>query len=222
MALLPARILPKAPATIEISAHLMTKRGGLILTLGEPEPFDTQVLSKARARKEQAVFSRLNRELQGDFPFVGGIGFEAKAANAARLRAILSASGSLSKRWDLGLKISVGPSFSPPLALETPSPLLLGFELSGRRGVPTKSLLGFDIFSELFTGIDLSLPGIDSHAGLRVGGSIAIAGTARLDIGIGGGVGWFKLDQESPIFGFTGGLQSILWFGDTNTSPKSR
>jgi len=219
-AIVPAKHLPPALGSIELSAHLLTKRGGLVLTLGEPEPFDTQVLSKERARKEKAVFQQLNQELQGDFGFVGGIGLEAKAASAARIRAVLSGSGKVSHRWDLSLKVSVGPSGLAPQTLRTLSPVVLGFEISGRRRVPSKSILGFDVFSEFFSSLDLSLPGADGHLGLRFGGSHALGGTARIDVGLGGGLGWFKIDQAQPIFGFTGGLQSIVWFGDTDKSIK--
>jgi hypothetical protein len=220
VAVVPAKHLPPALATVELSAHLLTKRGGLVLTLGEPEPFDTQVLSKERARKENAVFQQFNQELQGDFGFVGGIGLEAKAASASRLRAVLSGSGKFTDRWDLSLKVSVGPSALAPQTLQTPSPVVLGFEISGRRRVPSKSILGFDVFSEFFSSVDLSLPGLDGHIGLRFGGSHALGGTGRIDVGLGGGLGWFRIDQAQPVFGFTGGLQSIVWFGDTDKSIK--
>jgi len=214
-ALIPASDLPGALSTIQLRAHLMTDRGGLILSLGEPEPFEMQILSTARAKREAAVFQRLGNELQGDFPFVGGLGLEFRAATPARVPGVLSASAKAARRWEMGFKVSVGPAFLRPKALNDGGPVVLGFELSGRRRIPSKPVLGLDVFTEFYTNVDLRLPGIDPHIGLRFGASHAVAGEARIDVALGGGVTWFDLSQDERFWGFSGGLQSILWFGDT-------
>jgi len=222
LATVPAQDLPSAPATIKFSAQLLTKRGGLVLTLGEPEAFETPIMSPSRARQENVAFQRLNRELRGEFPFVGGIGIDGKAATAARVRAVLSGSGKFIGRWDLSIKVLVGPTFLVPAKLKTNAPLVLGFEMSGRRPVASRFRLGFDIFSEIYSSIDLGLPGLDAHAGIRFGTSFALAGSARLDIALGGGGAWYRINEAEEIWGFSGGLQSIFWFGDTDTRAKEK
>jgi hypothetical protein len=221
-ATVPANRLPAALSTIYLRAHLMTKRGGLILTLGAPERFDLQVLSAARARKEKAVFKRLGNELQGDFPFVGGLGLELKAGSSARARALVSGSAKSGQRWEMGLKVSVGPNFLEPSVLNQSGPLVIGFEFSGRRRIPSRPLLGVDVFAEIYANLDLRLPGIDPHAGIRFGLSHAFAGEARVDLAFGGGPTWFDAANDQNFWGFSGGLQSILWFGDNSKNVAIR
>ncbi|MEE2904710.1 MAG: hypothetical protein VYC39_20440 [Myxococcota bacterium] len=214
LALVPAKYIPKAPQTIQLSAVLLTERNGVILSMGEPEGYIVMVKTNERAIVERQALQRSQNELQIDAPFVGGLGFVGLAGTSSRLRLLVGASGDITDDWEAGVTVTVGPNFGQPTAITTESPVAVGFEAVGRRNFRTIPLIGIDSFSEPFAGVDLRLPGTDFRVGLRYGLSLPWAGIARVDISVGGGLTLFDALVDLQL-GFTGGLQTIFWFADS-------
>jgi|GEM_PF-5734466 len=214
LALIPKKYIPRAPQTIQLSAVLLTKRNGVILSMGDPEGYIVTVKTNERATVERQALQRSQNELHVDSPFVGGIGFVGLAGTTSRLRLLVGASGEITDNWGAGMTVTVGPNFKQPTTISTESPVAIGFEAVGRRTFRTIPLIGIDSFSETFAGLDLRLPGTDFRVGLRYGLSFPWEGIARVDISAGGGLTFFDTLDDLQ-FGFTGGLQTIFWFADS-------
>ena len=192
----------------------MTKRNGIILSMGQPDGYLVAVKTNERAQLEQKALQKSHTELKIEAPFIGGMGVVGLAGTTSRLRLLVGASGDITDHWGAGVTITVGPNFAQPEQIMTESPVAVGFEAVGHRTFRTVTLLGVDSFTEPFIGVDLRLPGTDLRAGLRYGFSWPWEGIARMDLSFGGGLSLFDAFTETQI-GFTGGLQMVLWFADS-------
>lgn len=218
----PASIVWASPPadTLEVRALLYGRRGGLILVVGELEPFEMDALPPALAEARRRALTRPHSDAPATgadtVPIAGYVGVGARMGSTARARVFIGAGGPLGDTLELRGLILVGPSFSEPQERAGGGPFVLGVELDLRAYVCALSASTWNLFAQPFLGVDLRLPGVDLVGGLRAGGLYWISQEVALEASLGGGPVVFGLSApagERTALGFSGGLQLGVRFG---------
>jgi hypothetical protein len=213
----------RQPERILVRAKLYGRRGGLILSLGELDPLEVDVLSPSESEARARIFKPVEAETN-EFRVVGYAGGEVKAGTASRLRGVIGVGGGITPRLEVLAYVSVGPSFNEPRGLADGGPLTLGFELSLRAFTRRPGAGELSLFAEPFAMIDLRLPGVDPGVGLRAGVQIPLGRLVELEAAIGGAMTYFTIDPTSDAsqVGFTGGARFGLRFGGDRPPEETK
>ncbi len=204
---------------IELRALLYAKRGGLVLVLGEIEPFRMDALPPvlAAARQRALGRSQLGTEAAGATGSLAGyVGTEGRLASSARARVFIAAGGPLSPTLELRGMVLVGPTFSEPTTRSGGGPVTLGFEFGLRAYAQPLGAATWNLFAQPVVGLDVRLPGLDVLGGLRAGALYWVSDELAVEASLGGGLNLFGAvppEGEETALGFTAGLQLGVRFG---------
>lgn len=207
VARIPAAHLPSIGELVELRAELFGKRGGLLFELGHDEPVRARVRSAPEAREEDRVFGARAAATTPSPEARTGVSalvaVDTRLNSRARLRAALGVSFTLTAWAELGLFLSVGPSFAAPPPVPAGGPVVVGAEL-GFRAWARRGSDRLGLYLEPFGGADLRLPGFDPYGGLRVGALVPLQPTLALDLGLGGSASAVNVlgVDESPELAF--------------------
>lgn len=211
----------RQPERLLVRAKLYGRRGGLILSLGELDPLEVDVLTPAEAQARSRVLAATAPE-EAPLRLVGYAGVEGRAGTSARARALIGVGGNLTPRLELLIYVLVGPRGSPPSRLDEGGPLTLGFEGSLRAFTRPPGYGEWTLFLEPFLGADLRLPGFDPGLGLRAGVEWPLGRSVELEVALGGGLYRFAVTGDDPFFGVSGGLRVGLRFGGERPEVEAR
>jgi hypothetical protein len=208
------------PGHLELRALLYGRRGGLLMVLGELDPFEMDALPPALAEARRRALTRPEAAAQEDvgaerFPLAGYVGLEGRLGSSARARAFIGAGGGISARVELLGRVVVGPAFAEPDDLAGGGPLALGFE-AGARVYARPLGEVWNLFGEPTAAVDLRLPGVDLGAGLRAGAQWWISPEVAAELTLGGAAMLFgasPAEGEARHGGFSGGLRLGVRFG---------
>lgn len=213
----------RAPAEVlELRALLYAKRGGLVMVLGEIEPFQMDALPPALAAARQQALGRAQVRTNPDEAtgstgsLAGYVGTEGRLGSSARARVFIAAGGPLSDTLELRGMVLVGPTFSEPRGRTGGGPVMLGFELGLRAYARPLGAAAWNLFAQPVVGLDVRLPGLDVLGGLRAGALYWIDKELAVEASLGGGLSLFGAispEGETSAFGFTAGLQVGVRFG---------
>lgn len=211
----------RQPERLLVRAKLFGRRGGLILSLGELDPLEVDVLTPAEAQARSRVFAATAPE-EDPLRLVGYAGAEGRAGTSARARLLIGVGGNLTPHLELLFYVLVGPRGAPPGRLDEGGPLTLGFEGSLRAFTRPPGYGDWSLFLEPFLGADLRLPGFDPGLGLRAGLEWPLGRLVELEVALGGGLYRFAVTGDDPFFGFSGGLRVGLRFGGERPEVEAR
>ncbi len=211
------------PSSVEVRALLYGRRGGLLLVVGEIEPFEMDALAPSKAAARTRALTRPTATApQGEstgadeLSLAGYVGLSGRAASTGRLRVFIAAGGPLSDTLELGALVIVGPAFAEPADRDGGGPFVLGFEVDLRAYVWPLSDSTWNLFALPFVGVDMRLPGVDLLGGLRAGALYWVSTEVAVEASLGGGPVVFGVSSpagETTALGFTGGLRLGVRFG---------
>lgn len=212
-----------APKSLELRALLYGRRGGLLLVIGEIEPFEMDVLTPDRAAMRARALER-PAETPGEpttgadaFSLAGYVGAEGRLGSSARARAFIGAGGAIADTLELLGVVVVGPTFAEPADLSGGGPFALGFELALRayvdpledkaseaRSGPEGREDGsgrrrpqkpkdWNLFAQPFLTGEARLPGFDAGGGLRAGALYWVSNEVAVEASLGGALMGFGL-----------------------------
>ncbi|MCA9554675.1 MAG: hypothetical protein KC933_31890 [Myxococcales bacterium] len=219
----------EAPGHLELRALMYGRRGGLLMVLGELEPFEMDALPPALAEAREKALTRASAappEVVGadSFSLAGYVGVEGRLGSSARARAFIGAGGGVTDHVELLGRVVVGPAFAEPDDLAGGGPLALAFEAGARLYVhPLGS--AWNLFAEPCGAVELRLPGVDAGAGLRAGAMLWISPEVAVDVSLGGLVMAMALspaEGEDTHLGFMGGLRLGIRFGPERRREQAR
>lgn len=208
----------RQPERLLLRARLYGRRGGLILTLGELDPLEVDVLTPKESEARARVLTAEAPE-EGGLTLVGYAGADARAGSSARIRGVIGVGGDLSPHLELLFFVLVGPKGAPPSRLEEGGPLVLGFEGSLRTFTRPPGRGLWTLFLEPFLGADLRFPGFDPGAGLRAGLQYPLGRLVELEVAVGGAIYLYSVGGADPFVGASGGLRLGLRFGGEREAP---
>lgn len=210
------------PSSVEVRALLYGRRGGLLLVVGEIEPFEMDALAPSKAAARTRALTRPTVAPQGEstgadeLSLAGYVGLSGRAGSTGRLRVFIAAGGPLSDTLELGALVIVGPAFAEPADRDGGGPFVLGFEVDLRAYVWPLSDSTWNLFVLPFVGVDMRLPGVDLLGGLRAGALYWVSTEVAVEASLGGGPIIFGVSSppgETTDLGFTGGLRLGVRFG---------
>lgn len=205
-----AEVWSDAPTTLEVRVVAYGERGGRVIAMGYEDPpgeleLLEPVVARERERALRAAAQRLTDET-GDEVFVAGlVGVQSRLSDPARLRAVLGVAIPFSRTLAGTLRVTVGPTFSPPEDRPAGA-IAMGAELGLRfRSAPPRvgrwsSFLGPRV------GAELRFPGVDAIAGGEAGVQLGLSSELALELGLIAGLLIESLDVD-PGLGVTGGLR---------------
>lgn len=203
-----ASVWPFGPERLELSAKLLGRRGGILLGLGVPFRKDLEILNPAESTQRRRDFARATQP-EDAFPVGVVVAAEGRFGSAARARAHVAILGPVSRRVELKLGLSTGPSFAEPAAQSGGGPLVLGTEL-GARVTATRST-----FVDALATADVRFPGFDPGGALFVGVRGPWAGVGW-EIAAGGGALAANADAGAEAV-FFGAVRAGVRFGSTGS-----
>lgn len=212
-------VVPDRPHSVEIRARVLGTRTGTLLELGYDEPLVAEILSAPEQQKRDAIFAPLRKDADGatsDLGLIGWVGADLRLGTGSRFRGAIGLGLRVTKRTEVLVHVSVGPSSSKPAYLDGESPVVLGVEGAARFYTRDIRLVLWSPWIEGALGTDLRLPGTDPGAGLRAGVTWNFSGDIALDASLGGMFTVYRaFDREdrSAIGGAGGGLRIEARFG---------
>lgn len=188
---------------LELSAELLGRRGGLILSLGEPFPLPLDILTPIEAEQRLADLTPEAPEPFQPTPIGAAVGIGGQLGTSARLRAHIRFSYTAGA-WEPGAVAIVGPNFDGDAG-----DLTFGAELDLRRYAPLDvAVIPYAAFR---IGIDARFPGIDPLIGPSVGVQIPL-GDVAFEVQLDGSVLYFDGFDGGREVGFAGGLRTGIRF----------
>lgn len=210
-----------APETLELRALLYGRRGGLLMVLGELDPFVMDVMTPARAAARRRALrgpgrAEAARTGADDFTLAGYVGAEGRLGSSARARGFIGAGGPVGRALELRGVVTVGPNFAEPGDRAGGGAVTLGFELGLRAYVQPLADEAWNLFAAPFAAAEVRLPGFDAGGGLRAGVLYWVSTEVAVEAALGGAVmvfGAVAPDGEQTDVGFSGGVRVGVRFG---------